>query len=64
MIDPLLTTKEVARILGKSSVTLEGWRVRGNGPPFIRVGGSIRYAESDLAAYIAENRTASTSAPP
>ena len=61
MINRLLTTAEAAEILGKAAATLCKWRVSGGGPAYIKVEGTIRYAESDIAKYIESNRTTSTS---
>ena len=42
--DTLLTTQQLAEIFQTSPRTIEGWRVTGGGPPFLRVGGrSVRY---------------------
>ena len=50
----LYTTKEAARILGMSPVTLEQARLKGNlNLAFVRVGSrSIRYRREDLQAFI------------
>ena len=53
----LLTTREAARRLGLAVGTLQNWRVRGQGPAFIRLGRAIRYDEGDLARFIAQGRT-------
>jgi len=42
----------VAVSLKKSRRSLEGWRVRGDGPPFVRVGGAVRYDTRALEAWI------------
>lgn len=56
---PLLTPKDVAERLQVTEAALAAWR-RGVGPgsdlPFIRVGGSVRYRETDLTAWL-EART-------
>jgi hypothetical protein len=51
---PLLTTYDVAQILGLSPLTLRSWRKRSlrDGPSFIRVGRRIRYSIQDLQRYI------------
>ena len=43
-----LNTREAAAILGISERTLERCRGRGEGPPFRKLGRSVRYAQSDL----------------
>ena len=47
-----IRTKEAAAILGIKSTTLEAWRCRGGGPAFLKMGGAVRYRESDLQAFI------------
>ena len=50
--DRLMTEKEAARITGFSHRTLQKWRCYGGGPPFRKVGRSIRYLLSELLAWI------------
>ncbi len=58
----LLTETEVARILGFSVRTLQKWRVRGEGPPFMKVSArAIRYRRSDIKAWVEANMRISTS---
>ena len=45
----LLTAKEAAKLLKVSLSWLAKARMRGDGPPYIRVGRSIRYSRSRLA---------------
>lgn len=49
---PYLNTKEAARYLGLSPVTLRMRRRAGKGPQFVRVGRSIRYHIRDLVAFL------------
>ena len=42
------TTREAAALLTLSPRTLDRYRETGEGPPFFRMGASIRYARSDL----------------
>ena len=51
----LLSTRDVQRILGVSRATLDKMRVRGVGPPFIRVGSLIKYNNQLLQDWIEEN---------
>ena len=37
---------------GLSPVTLQTWRSRGDGPPFLKVGRLVRYRRSDLDAWL------------
>ena len=53
MNDRLLTTEEAASRLGTTRRTLEDWRVRGGGPLYVKLRGSmVRYRPSDLDAYV------------
>lgn len=53
----LLTTDEVAALLGVSPRTLESWRVQGppKGPEFIRIEGSVRYPRESLVQYLTDS---------
>jgi predicted DNA-binding transcriptional regulator AlpA len=57
----LLGEAEAARILGLSVKTLRRWRWAGQGPGFRKLGRAVRYASSDLQAYIAAAHRTSTS---
>lgn len=58
----LMNEKAAARLLGFKVRTLQTWRHRGGGPPFIRVSPRcIRYRKEDLLAWIEERRRLSTS---
>jgi excisionase family DNA binding protein len=48
----LLTEKDAARVLSLSNRTLQTWRVRGAGPPFVRAGRAVRYRRSDLDEWV------------
>lgn len=57
----LVSQERAAEILGVSERFLERRRVRGGGPPFVRVSPrAIRYRVSDLEAWIAERTHDST----
>jgi predicted DNA-binding transcriptional regulator AlpA len=58
---PLLTTKEAGRFLKVSLSWLAKARMRGDGPPYICVGRSIRYAETALAQWMKSRQRLSTS---
>jgi predicted DNA-binding transcriptional regulator AlpA len=55
-IDRLLTPREAAKVLGVSESWLAKARMRGDGPPFVKIGRSIRYKISGLNEYV-RNRT-------
>jgi excisionase family DNA binding protein len=57
----LLTAKEAAQILRVSESFLAKARMRGDGPPFIRVGRSIRYSQAALLQWMKARQRLSTS---
>ena len=57
MSSEMLTSEELAARWSMAEATLRNWRVSGNGPRFIRLGGLIRYLISDVVAF--ENKQAS-----
>jgi predicted DNA-binding transcriptional regulator AlpA len=50
----LLDTNATAKRLGIKVPTLAKTRLRGDGPPYIRIGGKVLYDEKDVEAFIAE----------
>lgn len=52
----LLTTKSLAEMIAVPEGTVRYWRKVGVGPPWIKLEGSIRYAEDDVLRYIERNR--------
>ena len=59
--DRLLSRPEVQTHFGLTQRFLEVSAVRGNGPPFIKLGRSVRYRVGDVRAWIEARRVASTS---
>lgn len=53
---PLLMDTEVAEITGASIFRVRKWRLQGRGPRFLRLGGAIRYRESDVLEYVESGR--------
>lgn len=53
-IGRLLNEKEVAALTGINVKTLRAWRLFDRGPRYRKLGGSVRYAESDLSTWINE----------
>ncbi|ADU36936.1 helix-turn-helix transcriptional regulator [Variovorax paradoxus] len=51
----LLATAQASAYLGVPGPTLAGWRYRGIGPTYVKIGGCIRYRKADLDGYIAQN---------
>lgn len=54
-------TEGASRHLGLAVSTLEKLRVGGGGPPYVKLGRSVRYRVSDLEAYLAGRVVESTS---
>jgi len=60
---PLLTPEQAGELLGLSWRTLEGWRQRGHGPPFVKLSTRrIRYRRADLDRFVSEQVRTSTAA--
>ena len=58
----LLDEDEAAEFLGLSPRTLQGLRVRGGGPEYIKIGSrAVRYRLRDLEEFIEGRRRSSTS---
>jgi excisionase family DNA binding protein len=57
----LLTVKEAAQLLRVSASWLAKARMRGDGPPYIRVGRSVRYSEAALVQWMKSRQRLSTS---
>ena len=54
MMTTLLTEQEAAGLLRMSVKSLQGWRVKGGGPKFLKIGRCVRYAIPDLEAFLQE----------
>ncbi len=59
--DGLIDEDEAGKILGLSVRSLQGFRLKGNGPPYVKIGRRVLYSRAELAAYIAARRRTSTS---
>ena len=56
-MEPLLTTKEVAKLLHLSEHTLRVHRCNGNDEiPYYKIGHAVRYRQSDIIEYLDNNR--------
>jgi len=53
--DALLEEDEAAQFLRISVRTLQAWRLRSAGPPFVRLGRMIRYRRRNLLEFIEAN---------
>lgn len=58
---PTLDTPSAARFLGLSPRTLETWRVRGGGPPYVKAGGRVVYRAASLEQWLQDRERTSTS---
>lgn len=59
----LLTEDEVAALLQVTVKALQGWRYRGGGPRFVKVGRCVRYRREDLQGFVQAALRTSTSDP-
>lgn len=55
-LEPLLTIEALAEYLDVPVTTIRDWRTDGKGPCAIRVGGRVRFAESDVLHWLIEQR--------
>lgn len=53
--DALLMEEHAARLLNLSVRTLQSWRLRGDGPAYVRAGRAIRYRRGDIISWISAN---------
>jgi Helix-turn-helix domain len=53
--DALLNEVQAADFLDLSIRTLQAWRLRGSGPPFVKAGRAVRYRRRDLLDWIEAN---------
>jgi predicted DNA-binding transcriptional regulator AlpA len=54
--DALLNVEDAAEVLNLKSQTLNEWRTRRVGPPFCKLGRSVRYRMSDLTLWVDAQR--------
>ena len=48
----MLTPPQVAARLGLTRGTLAKWRLRGEGPPFVKLGSAVRYPVDEFERYV------------
>lgn len=60
----LVAQAQAAELLRLSERTLENWRVRGQGPRYIKVGRAVRYSITDLETFAAAGARLSTGSAP
>jgi predicted DNA-binding transcriptional regulator AlpA len=60
---PLMTEREVAEATGGaiSMRRLQNMRVAGEGPPYLKIGKSVRYEWDDVREWLASHKRRSTS---
>jgi excisionase family DNA binding protein len=62
-LEPLMDVAELAAYLGIQIPTVYDWRVHGKGPSAYRFGKDLKFAISDVRAWIAQQREPSSSSP-
>jgi predicted DNA-binding transcriptional regulator AlpA len=60
-IKEILTTKDLAELLGVKPNTIDIWRLKGYGPKYYKLGHIVRYKRADVEAWFNENISQSTS---
>ena len=56
----LIKRTALAADWGLAPRTLDNWRSRGVGPPFVKINGAVRYSRKACAQWLAERECAST----
>jgi excisionase family DNA binding protein len=51
-MERLLSTEEVAEVLGRPARTLRQWRYLGEGPRYLKVGATVRYRARDVESWL------------
>lgn len=63
-MERFLTTEDLGELFGIHPKTAAAWRIQGRGPRFLRIsGGTIRYRQSDVEAWLRASVRRSTSDP-
>lgn len=62
--EALLKEQEAADLLKMSARTLQGWRMVGRGPAYVRAGRSIRYRQADIVHWVDANTVCSVPGTP
>ncbi|GAA1726468.1 hypothetical protein GCM10009809_22750 [Isoptericola hypogeus] len=57
-LEVLINTEELSEYLGVPIATIYDWRVDAKGPRGIRVGRHLKFAVSDVRAWLEQNRDA------
>jgi hypothetical protein len=63
VVEQLMSTDEVAEVLGRPPRTLRQWRYLGVGPKYLKVGAAVRYRPRDVESWLkAQEREAAARA--
>lgn len=57
----ILNTREAAAYVRLGKPTMERFRISGEGPVFVKLGGAVRYRKADLETWLESRRVRSTS---
>lgn len=49
-----LSTRQLAERLGLATITLELWRARGSGPPYLKLGRAVRYDLAEVERWLSD----------
>jgi hypothetical protein len=61
-LERLMSTEEVAEVLGRPPRTLRQWRYLNQGPKYLKVGATVRYGARDVEKWLkAQEREAAAS---
>jgi predicted DNA-binding transcriptional regulator AlpA len=56
-VQELLTERDVARITGLSVASVRRWRLRRQGPRYLKIGSAVRYRSEDISTWIESRPT-------
>jgi predicted DNA-binding transcriptional regulator AlpA len=62
-LQELFNERDVARITGLSIASVRRWRIRRQGPRYLKIGAAVRYRPADLETWLTSQATDATSAP-
>jgi hypothetical protein len=57
VLPPVMSTEELAPVLGITPGALTQDRYRGSGFPYVKLGRRVRYLRADVARYLVSHRT-------
>ncbi len=56
-----LNERQLADLLGLSERTLQGWRLKGDGVPYYKIGRLVRYSASEVKTWLSRRQCEHTS---